>query len=121
MSISNRFLFEQITAPDDNDTTLNATRKKRELQQETTTVTQLDMDVTKTTELPNISHTIANESNEIDEQIEMNASIETTRPTDSSTNNSYPNFHVTYWMFYPYSQVNNVQWCQNHISNKNKK
>lgn len=30
-------------------------------------------------------------------------------PQFAAADNAYPNFHVTYWMFYPYSQVSSTQ------------
>lgn len=53
--------------------------------------------------------TISEESSteEVPTQPPTNAEPETM--TMSSTNeNTYPSFHVTYWMFYPYSQVSSA-------------
>lgn len=107
---SNQYQFERAAVPDDKNTTTNSTnlRHKRELQ-ESTTDTPMD-DVTKTTEsMPSTSQTIANELNEtvqLDETYDTSDSLP--QPTDSTADNLYPSFHVTYWMFYPYSQVNKL-------------
>lgn len=63
-------------------------------------------DTAKTTEsMPSTAQTMSNEANENVQQNETHdASDSVAKPTDSS-DNLYPSFHVTYWMFYPYSQV----------------
>lgn len=119
VSLSSKFQFERTAVPDDkNTTTINATslRLKRDVQESTTTITAttpLD-DGTKTTEsMPSTSQTISNELNEsVEQQNETYDSNEPSaaKPTDSSSDNLYPSFHVTYWMFYPYSQVNELNF-----------
>lgn len=100
ISLSKRLLLERTVTPDDKNTTSNATsvRQKRELT-ESTTLTPTE-DTTKTTESPNITQSIVNELNE---SVERNETFD--QNTESPSNDSYPSFHVTYWMFYPYSQV----------------
>lgn len=111
MVTSNKFQFDRTAVPDDNkNTTVNATnpRHKRELQESTTAI-PMD-DGTKTTEsMPNTSQTIDNNLNETVQQNETyDANDSVPKPIDTSTENLYPSFHVTYWMFYPYSQVNEI-------------
>lgn len=124
-------ISKRFTAPDDKNTTLNATRHKRELQETFTTtsntitnvtgpvsittttasiITPLE-DVTKPTE-SNTMQPMSNEtSNETIAQNENYDSNETVKSTELPIkSNSYPSFHVTYWMFYPYSQVNNLKY-----------
>ncbi|XP_031622573.1 uncharacterized protein LOC116340290 [Contarinia nasturtii] len=124
VSISKRF-----GAPDDKNVTLNATRHKRESQETLTTIststsstitnatgtatittiiTQLD-EVTKATEsstMQTMSNESSNETVELNENYDSNETVKSTDlPIKSS---SYPSFHVTYWMFYPYSQGKSI-------------
>lgn len=100
----NKELYEKTDAADDKNTTgmPNATnvRNKRDLPEMTTSL-PADNDFTK------IPESIKTLSNEIDERNESNID-EQKRSSDSKDNSdniTYPSFHVTYWMFYPYSQV----------------
>lgn len=122
VSISHRIFHDRTTAPDDKNTTtvLNATnlRFKRELQESTTVAD----DAVKTTEFTSTVSSTAtadataatSEPNDIVDSYETHASsgdatskpnAATTSHSETSSNHTYPTFHVTYWMFYPYSQV----------------
>lgn len=69
-----------------------------------TTTTTAD-DAAKTTE-STFSTTPTSESNEIVENIDNDSEAKPEADLKETTpNGSYPSFHVTYWMFYPYSQV----------------
>lgn len=118
MSISKRIYHDRTTAPDDKNASIiiNATnlRHKRELQDVTTVMD----DVTKTTESTStMSSTLFNESNEA---ADYNETYTINNPDanpnfnlgskETTTDTTYPTFHVTYWMFYPYSQVNRKQF-----------
>lgn len=130
ISILNRFLHERTEAPDDKNTTIiknmTSSRHKRDIQELTTATTNTTAsdddaaaaaaaaaeDLAKTTEsTPPTSQTIVNELNENidrDETIDAigeAASNVNSDARESIANSSYPSFHVTYWMFYPYSQV----------------
>lgn len=97
-----------VTAPDDQNTTysqnVTSLRHKRELIDSTAT-SSVD-DLIRTTEsIPSTIQTIVNELNETirsNETSDSNGSDS----KETSSNSFYPRFHVTYWMFYPYSQVN---------------
>lgn len=99
-------------APDARNTTvsINSTnlRSKRELSEMTTTLPHGD-GITKVPDsILSTSKPIADEANAQFEQNEINSSESTKRNVDSKENVeniTYPSFHVTYWMFYPYSQV----------------
>lgn len=62
------------------------------------------------TELPiSTTESTENLSTEIPSSPKSNFSFEkrlNSTPTNSENEQKYPRFHVTYWMFYPYSQVN---------------
>lgn len=112
VSLFNRFLHERpsaaaatvtATAPDEKNTTLTqnitSLRYKRDLLDSTTT-TPGDDPVRTTESTPSTSQTIVNESN--NETSDSNGSDS----KETASDGSHPRFHVTYWMFYPYSQVN---------------
>lgn len=120
VSISKRIYHDRTTAPDDKNASniINATnlRHKRELQDVTTVMD----DVTKTTESTStMSSTLFNESNEA---ADYNETYTMNNPDaipnlnsgskETTTDTTYPTFHVTYWMFYPYSQVKRKPFIQ---------
>lgn len=113
VSISKRIVPDHITAPDDTNTTVIVNATNLRYTRDLVEVSTVADDVAKTTEsTPIPSSTIPNESNEIgdnNETHELNNDA-TAKPNSASkespsSNSSYPTFHVTYWMFYPYSQV----------------
>lgn len=108
-SIFNRLLHDSTAiAPDDHNTTytqnITSLRFKRDASD--TVDSTVGDDVIRTTEsTPSTLTPIANEINE-------NSWLNNTHGIDSmafdskeTKHKSYPRFHVTYWMFYPYSQV----------------
>lgn len=115
VSLFNRFLHERpsaaaatATAPDEKNTTLTqnitSLRYKRDLLDSTTT-TPGDDPVRTTESTPSTSQTIVNESIETDRNNETSDS-NGSDSKETASDGSHPRFHVTYWMFYPYSQVN---------------
>lgn len=108
VSLSNRLIYERTAAPDDKNTTINATslRQKRDII-ESTSVTPADDEV-KITEATTSTSQIVDESIESIERNEtfnQNDDVTMKNPSELPSDGSYPSFHVTYWMFYPYSQV----------------
>lgn len=109
----NRLLYERTAAPDDSNTTFttnNATslRQKRAVLE--TTSTTIENDLAHTTELTthsSVQTTINNLVNETFQynDTQSNQSTSSNMDDQPSTSGSHPTFHVTYWMFYPYSQV----------------
>lgn len=102
--MANKAFYEKADAAGDKNTTgvPNATnaRNKRDLAEMTTSL-PAENDFTK------IPDSIKILSNDIDERNETNIN-ESERHSDgmgNADNITYPSFHVTYWMFYPYSQV----------------
>lgn len=97
-------LVNKADAIDDKNTTgmPNATnvRYRRDLHEITTSLPARN-DFTK------ISDSIKILSNEIDERNEtkINEPKRNSDGRENVDNITYPSFHVTYWMFYPYSQV----------------
>lgn len=113
--IATKALYEKTDAPDDKSTTgmPNATnvRNKRDLLEMTTSLPSGN-DSMRTPDTKILS-------NEIDQQNEtiINEPKRSADGKENADNITYPSFHVTYWMFYPYSQVGRLftlQTSQDH-------
>lgn len=115
-SILKRFLHERTaTAPDEQNTTTHTKsitnlRFKRDLSPTITTTTITTMttnvgdDRNRTTEsTPSTLQSIVNELNETVRHNDTNDDLKGSESKEATSKN--PRFHVTYWMFYPYSQV----------------
>lgn len=121
MWITNKTVYNKTDAPDDKNTTTvtnNTTtatttinqRQKRELSDLTTTspASSVGGDITSSPDptqgIPtfNVNGTMS-ERNETNDNETIKRTTDSKETTDEDT--TYPSFHVTYWMFYPYSQV----------------
>lgn len=108
-------LQQQTTvAPDDNNTIATTTtaatssiRQKRDLFESTTILpSPFQSEIIETSETVSVPLNVSFENYETSDNESMSKQHQQIDATENSTsNNLYPSFHVTYWMFYPYSQV----------------
>lgn len=83
----------------------NTTESKRNKRDTFESTTMQAYKTYKVSNLTNFTSSLAIDIDNEENSIDRNNSEKEESPGNSRKNKLFPVFHVTYWMFYPYSQV----------------